>query len=134
MPNAVLRLCLVALAVAPLISSPARCQTMPRIEKRDGRFSMVVDGKPYLMLGAQINNSSSWPGALQDVWPALKDLHANTVEAPVYWEQMEAEKGKFDFANVDLLIHGGAGASSAAGAAVVWNVEERSEPLCSGVG
>ncbi len=101
-----LRVCLVMVALAMFSSRLAGGQTMPRIEKRDGRYSMVVDGKPYLMLGAQINNSSSWAGTLPDVWPALKDLHANTVEAPVYWEQMEAEPGKFDFTNVDLLIHG----------------------------
>ncbi len=79
---------------------------MPRIEKKDGRFAMVVEGKPFLMLGAQINNSSSWASTLPQVWPALQDLHVNTVEAPVYWELMEPEQGKFDFANVDLLVNG----------------------------
>jgi beta-galactosidase GanA len=79
---------------------------MPRIEKKDGRFAMIVEGKPYLMLGAQINNSSSWASTLPQVWPALEDLHANTVEAPVYWEQMEPQQGKFDFTNVDLLVNG----------------------------
>jgi hypothetical protein len=33
-------------------------------------------------------------------------LHANTVEAPVYWEQFEAQPGKFDYSNVDALIEG----------------------------
>ncbi len=56
------------------------------------------------MLGAQINNSSSWPSTLPAVWPALEDMHANTVEAPVYWEQMEPSPGKFDFSTVDLLV------------------------------
>lgn len=81
-------------------------QTMPRIEKRGPNFAMTVDGKPFLVLGAQINNSSSWPSTLPDVWPALADLHVNTVEAPVYWELMEPAPGKFDFANVDLLVNG----------------------------
>ena len=66
----------------------------------------MVDDKPFLMLGAQINNSSSWPSTLPAVWPALAAMHANTIEAPVYWEQMEAEEGKFDFTNVDLLLDG----------------------------
>lgn len=92
----------------PMLLLPrfARAQEMPRIESRDGRFAMVVDGKPFLMLGAQINNSSSWASTLPEVWPALEDLHANTVEAPVYWEQMEPKQGSFDFANVDLLVQG----------------------------
>ena len=79
---------------------------MPRLEKKDGRFALIVEGKPFLMLGAQINNSSSWASELPKVWPALEDMHVNTVEAPVYWEAMEPEPGKFDFANVDLLVNG----------------------------
>lgn len=79
---------------------------MPHLEKKDGRFALMVEGKPFLMLGAQINNSSSWPNEMPKVWPALEDMHVNTVEAPVYWETMEPEPGKFDFANVDLLING----------------------------
>ncbi|WP_348268490.1 DUF5597 domain-containing protein [Edaphobacter paludis] len=79
---------------------------IPRLEKKDGRFALIVEGKPFLMLGAQINNSSSWASELPKVWPALEDMHVNTVEAPVYWETMEPEPGKFDFANVDLLVNG----------------------------
>ncbi len=96
-------LLLVILCVVPAY---ALADDMPRIEKVDGRFAMVVDGKPFLMLGAQINNSSSWASTLPQVWPALEDLHVNTVEAPVYWEQMEPKQGSFDFANVDLLVNG----------------------------
>ena len=60
----------------------------PRLQQKDGRFALVVDGKPFLVLGAQINNSSAWPASLPSVWPALEAMHVNTVEAPVYWEQM----------------------------------------------
>jgi hypothetical protein len=79
---------------------------MPRLEQKGGRFALVVDGKPFLVLGAQINNSSAWPATLPNVWPALEAMHVNTVEAPVYWEQMEPEPGKFDFSNVDALLAG----------------------------
>jgi hypothetical protein len=77
---------------------------MPRLAKENGRFALMVDGKPFLMLGAQLNNSSSWPSTLPHAWEALAALHANTVEAPVYWEQMEPVEGKFDFSGVDLLV------------------------------
>jgi beta-galactosidase GanA len=33
-------------------------------------------------------------------------LHANTVEAPVYWEQLEPQQGHFDFTNVDQVVEG----------------------------
>ncbi len=88
-------------------SYPAQAQdNMPALVKKGNRFALMVDGKPFLMLGGQIGNSSSWPDALANAWPALEEMHANTVEAPVYWETMEPEPGRFDFTNVDLLIHG----------------------------
>ena len=78
----------------------------PRLQQKDGRFALVVDGKPFLVLAAQINNSSAWPASLPSVWPALEAMHVNTVEAPVYWEQMEPQPGKFDFSSVDALLAG----------------------------
>ena len=40
------------------------------------------------------------------MWDSLAKLHANTVEAPVYWEQMEPREGQFDFGNVDAIVKG----------------------------
>ena len=78
----------------------------PRLVQKDGRWALFVEGKPYLVLGGQIHNSSAWPSELPQVWKAMAALHANTVEAPVYWEQIEAQPGRFDFGNVDQLIRG----------------------------
>ena len=93
---------------AVLLASPFACaqNALPHFETAGTRHALVVDGKPYLILGAQINNSSSWESTLPQVWPALADLHANTIEAPVYWESMEPAEGKFDFAGVDRLVEG----------------------------
>ena len=62
--------------------------------QKDGRYALFVDGAPYLMLGAQVNNSSGWPAVLPKVWPAMEFMHVNTVEIPVYWEQFEPGNGK----------------------------------------
>ena len=78
----------------------------PRFIEKDGRWALLVDGQPYLMLGGQVHNSSAWPSELPAVWKALAELHANTVEAPVYWEQMEPQPGKFNFDNVDAVVKG----------------------------
>jgi beta-galactosidase GanA len=98
------------LATAALSSFAGLAQTalnpMPKIVEKDGRWALMVDGAPYLMLGVQVNNSSAWPGVLPEVWPAVEKLHANTVEMPVYWEQMEPTQGKFDFSVVDALLAG----------------------------
>lgn len=94
------------LAILCSLNVSSLADDMPRLEKKDGRFALMVEGKPFLMLGAQINNSSSWASELPKVWPALEDMQVNTVEAPIYWETMEPEPGKFDFATVDLLVNG----------------------------
>lgn len=78
----------------------------PRIVQKDGRYALMVEGKPYLILGGQIHNSSAWPSELPQVWQSMASLHANTMEAPVYWEQLEPQPGHFDFTNVDPLVEG----------------------------
>lgn len=78
----------------------------PQVVQHDGRYALLVDGKPFLALGGQIHNSSAWPSELGQVWASMEKLHANTIEAPVYWEQFETEPGKFDFQNVDVLVEG----------------------------
>jgi hypothetical protein len=79
---------------------------LPHLVSKDGRHALIVDGAPFLMLGAQCHNSSAWPGMLPKVWAAIDDLHANTLEIPVYWEQFEPEQGKFDPSIVDFVIKG----------------------------
>ena len=93
------------LAAFLLFTSCAFAAEMPRLVKQDGRYALLVDGRPYLILGAQINNSSAWPHVLPEVWPTIEAMHVNTVEAPVYWEQMEPRPGTFDFTSVDALIN-----------------------------
>ena len=78
----------------------------PRLDKKDGRYALLVEGRPFLILGGQIHNSSAWPSELPEVWQSLVALDANTVEAPAYWEQIEPEEGHFDFSNLDQLVEG----------------------------
>ena len=77
---------------------------VPKIVSKDGRHALMVDGAPFLILGAQVNNSSNWPQALDDVWPAIDVVKPNTVMVPVAWEQVEAKEGTFDFSFVDELL------------------------------
>ena len=98
---------LVALAgsiIAMDLHAQVKQQPIPQIVKKDGRFAFLVDGAPYLMLGAQVHNSSTWPATLPKVWPAMEFLDVNTVEAPIYWEQFEPEQGRYDYSVVDLLL------------------------------
>src|SRR5258708_37232237 len=98
---------LVSLVIASFIFVAGRSSfavEAPKIVHKDGRSALFVAGEPYLMLGAQMDNSSEWPSTLPDVWEAVAKIHANTLGAPVYWEQMEPHPGTFDFTNVDQLI------------------------------
>jgi Domain of unknown function (DUF5597)/Glycosyl hydrolases family 35 len=78
----------------------------PKVVQKDGRYALMVDGRPYLILGGQIHNSSAWPVELPQIWESMAALHANTMEAPVYWEQLEPQEGRFDFTNVDQIVEG----------------------------
>ncbi len=81
--------------------------TIPQIIKKDGRHALLIDGQPFLMLGGQAHNSSAWPGMMPQVWSAVKSIHANTLEVPIYWEQIEPQPGIFDFSLVDTLLKQG---------------------------
>jgi beta-galactosidase GanA len=104
----IMRMIAMGCAAVLLLFGLAHCQSderiMPTIVEKDGRHALMVDGQPFLMLGGQAHNSSSWPGMMPAVWSAIKALHANTLETPIYWEQIEAQPGKYNFSLVDTLL------------------------------
>ncbi|MGC9347311.1 MAG: DUF5597 domain-containing protein [Anaerolineae bacterium] len=66
----------------------------------------TVDGQPFYPIGGQTRNSS---GYNEEEWStafhALDLLHGNTLEIPVYWEQVEPEEGIYNFTYLDDLIN-----------------------------
>ncbi|SIN68995.1 DUF5597 domain-containing protein [Chitinophaga niabensis] len=77
------------------------------VKKQQGKgYNLMVDGKPFLVLGAQLWNSSSWPYIMEKTWPQLRELQCNTLEAPVYWQNVEPESGKYNFKELDSLLAG----------------------------
>jgi hypothetical protein len=96
-----------ALLAAGLLagSAVAGAAEIPRLQHTDAGYRLLVDGEPFLMLGAQAHNSStSDPAALRLFFEGVKALGANTAEAPVYWELLEPEPGRYDFGHVDELV------------------------------
>lgn len=94
----------VGFALQSQTPAPLAEHAIPRLVQHEGRYALWVDGAPYLMLGAQSNNSSDWPATLPEVWPAIEYLHANTLETPIYWEQFEPKEGQFDYSQIDTIL------------------------------
>ena len=115
------------------LQSQVKEHPIPRLVQQDGRFALMVDGAPYLILGAQAHNSSDWPATLPKVWSAIEYLHANTLEIPIYWEQFEPQQGKFDYTAMDTLLAQAREHHRPPGAALVRHLEERQPALHAGV-
>ncbi len=105
-----LRILLAAAVLTSLTAATAFPQTkpptnIPHLEKRGTATQLIVDGKPYLVLGAELNNSSaSSMEYMRPLWPRIAATNLNTVLATVSWELLEPEEGRFDFGLVDGLI------------------------------
>ena len=80
-------------------------ESIPHLRKQGSATQLIVDGKPFLILGGELGNSSASDlDYMRPVWPKLVKMNLNTVLVPVYWELIEPEEGKFEFALVDSLI------------------------------
>jgi hypothetical protein len=85
----------------------AQKTTIPHLQKNGNTTQLLVQGKPFLILGGELHNSSTSGAAyMRPIWEQMKKKNLNTVIAPVYWELLEPEEGKFDFSLVDSMIYG----------------------------
>ena len=78
---------------------------MPALRRQGNATQLLVDGKPFLILGGELGNSTaSSAESLAAAWPKIAAVHANTVLVPVYWELIEPAEGTFEFASVTRAI------------------------------
>src|ERR1700687_979559 len=77
----------------------------PHLERRGSATQLIVDGKPFLILGGELHNSSSSSlEYMKPLWPKLTAMGLNTVVTPLSWELVEPREGSYDFALVDDLL------------------------------
>jgi hypothetical protein len=98
---------LIIIAVFTILISGCRQKAyrIPHLQKQGETVQLVVDEKPFLVLGGELGNSSFTSlEYMEPIWPKLNKMNLNTVLAPVYWELIEPVEGKFDFKLLDQLI------------------------------
>jgi beta-galactosidase GanA len=88
-------------------SAGADQRSLPRLERRGHATQLIVDDRPYLVLGGELNNTAASDREyLKTVWPRLVELNVNTALVAVGWDWIEPEEGKFDFSVVDDVLQG----------------------------
>jgi beta-galactosidase GanA len=78
---------------------------LPHFREENGTQQFVVHGKPFVILGGELGNSSAGTAVQADlILPEMARIHLNTVLMPVAWEQTEPTEGYFDFRVLDHWI------------------------------
>lgn len=102
---ALLVLAVLTASALPTASAASSDKPIPHIEQRGEVKQLIVDGKPFLVLGGELlNNSATSLDYLKPVWPRMKAMHLNTVLPAISWAQLEPEEGKFDFTILDGVV------------------------------
>ncbi|KAL1610476.1 hypothetical protein SLS60_002144 [Paraconiothyrium brasiliense] len=80
---------------------------IPHLQQYGNTKQLVVNGRPFLIRGAELQNSSlSSAEYMSEVWPKMAATNINTVLGAVTWVVVEPEEGKFDFEELDNVIVG----------------------------
>jgi Domain of unknown function (DUF5597)/Beta-galactosidase len=87
------------------VAAASAAAPIPHLETRGHATQLIVDGQPFLILGAELRGTaSSTLSNMEGIWPELDRLNLNTVLLALGWDWIEPQEGKFDFALVDGLL------------------------------
>ena len=88
-----------------LLLAVTSAAAVPHLEKQGTAERLIVNNMPMLLLAGELGNSSASSARyMAPHWPRLKQMHLNTVLAPVSWELIEPVEGRFEWDSVDALI------------------------------
>lgn len=80
-------------------------QSLSHLQKQGTATQLVVDGKPFLIIGGELGNSSASSSAdIERIFPKLQRMGLNTVLVPAYWDLTEPVEGQFDYSLTDKVI------------------------------
>ena len=97
----------IALVLALILSQLGVTATsdLPHFRAENGAPQFVVHGKPFVIFGGELGNSSAGTAAQADlILPEMARIHLNTILMPVAWEQTEPTEGHSDFRVLDHWI------------------------------
>ena len=80
---------------------------IPHLRKTKTSSQLIVNGEPFLMLSAELHNSTlSSAKYMRDakIWENMRAMHCNTLLGSISWEQIEPKEDEFDFANLNEII------------------------------
>ena len=87
-----------------LVSSVAVAQTST-LRNNGNAVQLTVDGKPFIVLGGELGNSSAaCPEDIEVNFAKLRKMGLNTVLVPAYWDLTEPVEGRFDFSLTDKVL------------------------------
>ncbi len=94
-----------AIAGAVMLPTASVAEQLPQVRKQGKAVQLMVDGKPWTALAGEVHNSVASNAAyMAPIWDRLALLNLNTVITPAYWELVEPEEGRFDFALIDAQL------------------------------
>jgi hypothetical protein len=91
-----------------IISFVSVSAQLPYLQKEGQVTKMMVNGKPFLIIGGEFHNSTSSSIGHMDkagIWGTIAKGNYNTIIASASWELVEAAEGKFNFDEIDYLIN-----------------------------
>ncbi len=84
---------------------PPATAAAPAVRTNGVARQLFVDGRPFIVLGGEVDNSSASSAAyMAPIWERTHAAGVNTLLTPVEWGLLEPQEGRFDFTLVDELI------------------------------
>ena len=95
-------LLIIALSLILGISASAQSSSL---KAQGDAVQLEVDGRPFLVLGGELGNSSAaCPQDIEENFAKLRRMGLNTVLVPAYWDLLEPVEGQFDFSLTDKVL------------------------------